>query len=163
MLAEPLRSRLGHQLSALEMVLRGAGPEDLRWRPADGRWSAHENLAHLARHQEVLQERLERLLAEEGPRLARYRAEQDEAWPAWAALETEDVLRRLREGRGRLLARLDALTSAQLDRVGEHPVFGLLSVPDWLEFFLLHEAHHLYTALSRIGEARRARGPSAPR
>jgi hypothetical protein len=31
-------------------------------------------------------------------------------------------------------------------------------VAGWLEFFLLHEAHHLYTALVRVGEAvRRAR------
>jgi hypothetical protein len=160
-LAEPLRSRLAHQLDALEMVLRGALPADLRWRPADGRWSAHENLAHVARHQDVLRERLERILAEDRPRLARYRAEEDEAWPAWAALDTGEVHRRLAEGRHELLARLDALTPAQLDRVAEHPVFGVLAIPDWVEFFLLHEAHHLYTALGRVGEARRARAPSA--
>ena len=28
-----------------------------------------------------------------------------------------------------------------------HPRFGLLTVVDWTEFFLLHEAHHLYTML----------------
>jgi hypothetical protein len=30
-----------------------------------------------------------------------------------------------------------------------------MTIPQWLEFFLLHEAHHLYTAMLRIAEARR--------
>jgi len=35
------------------------------------------------------------------------------------------------------------------------PAFGEMSVAGWLDFFLLHEAHHLYTALVRVGEASR--------
>jgi hypothetical protein len=153
----PLRFRLEHQLDALALVLRNANPADLAWRPAPGRWSAHQNLAHIARHQDVLLQRLERILAEDAPRLARYVAEEDEAWPAWAALPGGEVLERLRDGRRQLLARLDGLTEAQLARVAEHPVFGPMAIPEWLEFFLLHEAHHLYTILGRLGEARRAR------
>lgn len=158
MLAEPLRSRLAHQLDALDMILRGASPEDLGWRPADGRWSALENLAHAARHQEVLRQRLERILKEDRPWIARYRAEDDEDWPAWTALPALEVLRRLARGRRALLAWLDALPADRLARTGEHPRFGVMAIPDWLEFFLVHEAHHLYTALGRLGEARRARG-----
>jgi hypothetical protein len=30
-----------------------------------------------------------------------------------------------------------------------------MALPEWLEFFLVHEAHHLYTALVRVGEASR--------
>jgi hypothetical protein len=33
-----------------------------------------------------------------------------------------------------------------------------MDVAGWLDFFLLHEAHHLYTALVRVGEARRRPG-----
>jgi DinB superfamily len=154
-LTAALRSRFEHQLDALALVLRDTAPIHLEWRPADGRWSARENLAHAARHQEVLRQRLERILAEDGPRLERYRAEEDPAWPEWAALDTAEVLVRLRQGRRQLLALLDGLTAAQLERAGEHRVFGRLTIPEWLEFFLLHEAHHLYTALGRVGEARR--------
>jgi hypothetical protein len=156
MLAESLRSRLQGQLDALDLVLRDATPAGLGFRPAEGRWSAHENLAHLARHQDVLRARLERILTEDRPLLARYRAEEDPEWPAWAALGTEEVLERLREGRRSLLARLQGLAPEQLARTAEHPAFGVMGVADWLEFFLLHEAHHLYTALGRLGEARRS-------
>jgi hypothetical protein len=27
-------------------------------------------------------------------------------------------------------------------------------VPRWIEFFLVHEAHHLYVVMTRLGEAR---------
>ncbi|MGH7237346.1 MAG: DinB family protein, partial [Candidatus Saccharimonadales bacterium] len=33
----------------------------------------------------------------------------------------------------------------KLERMGIHPKYGKLTVLDWTEFFLLHEAHHLYT------------------
>ena len=158
MLAESLRSRLAHQLDALALVLRDAEPADLEWRPPDGRWSARENLAHAARHQEVLRERLERILAEERPRLPRYRAEDDPAWPGWAALPLDEVLARLRGARAALVDRLAGLSEAELARSAEHTAFGLMAVAQWVEFFLLHEAHHLYTALGRVGEAHRQRG-----
>jgi hypothetical protein len=29
----------------------------------------------------------------------------------------------------------------------------------WVEFFLLHEAHHLYMVMIRLGEANRSLGP----
>jgi hypothetical protein len=155
-----LLSRLEHQLDALSLVLRDATPGHLDWQPPGGGWSARQNLAHLARHQDVLRQRLERILDEERPRLGRYRAEEDEAWPEWAALEAAEALARLSQGRRQLLARLDALTGPELERTGEHPVFGDMTVPQWLEFFLLHEAHHLYTALGRVAEARRRASPA---
>jgi hypothetical protein len=32
-----------------------------------------------------------------------------------------------------------------LDKTGHHPVFGEMNLIQWLNFFLLHEAHHLFT------------------
>ncbi|HVT60257.1 MAG TPA: DinB family protein [Thermoanaerobaculia bacterium] len=45
---------------------------------------------------------------------------------------------------------VDSLTPDQLDRIGVHPAMGPLPIRLWLEFFLLHEAHHLYTILQRL-------------
>ncbi|MGH2589049.1 MAG: DinB family protein, partial [Dehalococcoidia bacterium] len=109
-------------------------------------------------HHAVFLERFRRLLAEESPALGRYRAEDDPEWPAWAGLPTEEAVRRLRVLRAELVARVRALTPAQARRTGLHPTFGALDVAGWLEFVLLHEAHHLYTALLRVGEAARRRG-----
>jgi hypothetical protein len=152
---EALRARLETQLDALDLILAGATPALLDARPASGDWSARENLAHLARHATVFLERLERILTEESPRLGRYRAEDDPDWPRWSGLSLDETLQRLKDVRHRLIAWVKALTPAQIDRVGLHPSFGALTIPQWLDFFLLHEAHHLYTAMLCVAEARR--------
>lgn len=148
-LAEPLLARLRSQLEAVQVAVGDASEERLRRRPASGAWSAHENLAHLARHHEVMLERLERILREDRPALARYRAEEDSSWPEWAARAPGEVLDALRALRSRLLARVEALSAEEAARIGVHASFGPLPLSAWLEFFLLHEAHHLYVTLTR--------------
>ncbi len=144
-----LLARLRTQLDALPLVLGDASEERLRRRLASGAWSAHENLAHLARHHEVMIERLDRILREERPALPRYRAEEDPRWPAWSARSPSDVLSALRELRARLVARAEALSTDEAGRIGVHSSFGPMTLAAWLEFFLLHEGHHLYVALTR--------------
>lgn len=148
-------ARLETQLEALDLVLAGATPALLDAQPAPGEWSARENLAHLARHATVFLERLERIVAEDRPRLGRYRAEDDPAWPEWSRLPLDDTLARLRQTRRRLIAWVGSLTPEQAAREGIHPSFGAMTIPRWLDFFLLHEAHHLYTALLCVAQARR--------
>jgi hypothetical protein len=150
-----LLARLETQLGALDLILARATPAALDARPRPDEWSARENLAHLARHHAVFLERLRRLLTEDRPALGRYRAEEDPDWPAWAALPPGEVLERLRALRGELVGLVRSLSPAQSARTGLHPTFGEMDVAGWLDFFLLHEAHHLYTALVRVGEASR--------
>jgi hypothetical protein len=141
--------RLERQLEALPTILGSAGPEALRRKPAAGGWSALENLAHLGRHHEVLLERLTRIRAEDAPPLPAYRAESDPEWPRWRALSTDQVLDRLRALRAELVALVRALDASDLARTGRHSSLGPLTVAEWLEFFLVHEAHHLYVAMKR--------------
>jgi hypothetical protein len=67
------------------------------------------------------------------------------------------VFARLGERREALIAWARGLTEEELGRTGIHAKFGPMDVPRWLEFFLVHEAHHLYVALQRLAEARSAR------
>jgi hypothetical protein len=145
-----LGGRLASQLEVLPAIVDGVAPDALARRPSPSQWSTHEHLAHLARYQEVfLIARVRRILDEDGPDLGRYRAEEDEGWPAWQSLRTDEVLERLRRGRAAFAALAGSLTEAQWDRVGHHPLFGALTLRRWVEFFLIHEAHHLYLALVR--------------
>ena len=41
------------------------------------------------------------------------------------------------------------LGSRDLARTGRHSSLGPLTVAEWLELFLVHEAHHLYVAMKR--------------
>ena len=68
----------------------------------------------------------------------------------------DEILGQLRALRAELVALVRGLSPAETARTGLHPTFGEMDVTAWLEFFLLHEAHHLYIALVRVGEAGRA-------
>ncbi len=148
-LSESTSVRLATQLDPLAALFGAVGAEAMRRRPASGKWSAHENLAHLARYHEVFFARLRRMLVEDSPDLGRYRAEDDPEAAKWMAMPTEEVFRRLKSLRGDLIERLRRLSPEELERTGVHPVLGAMTIPMWTEFFLLHEAHHLYVALMR--------------
>ncbi len=150
--------RLETQLQALPIVLGGATPDEIARRPPSGKWSARENLAHLVRHHEVFLERLDRILREDAPRIEAYRAENDPEWPRWSGQPTASILRRLRALRARVVKRVRPLSAAQVARVGVHSNLGPMSLARWVEFFLVHEAHHLYVIMGRLGEAR---GPAS--
>jgi uncharacterized damage-inducible protein DinB len=143
--------RLKTQLDVLPSLLGGSGREAVEARSPDGKWSARENLAHLARYQSVFLERIERILEEEIPDLGRYRAEGDPAWPEWSALPLEQILERLKTLRARIVQVASGLTDEQAARRGLHPVLGPMPLARWIEFFLLHEAHHLYIVMNRLG------------
>jgi hypothetical protein len=158
MLPEATAIRLRTQLDVLPLILAGAtgagGAEAaVERRPAPGKWSVREQLAHLARHHEVTAERLRRILAEPEPALPRYRAEDDPEWPRWAALPLAAVTAELAARRAGLIAAVAAIPPADLERRGVHPVMGAMPIPLWLEFFLLHEAHHLFVAMQLLRTA----------
>lgn len=134
----------------LAEALRGIAPESLSRRPNPDKWSACENLAHLARYHEVFLDRIERIRTESAPVFGRYRAEEDPEWGNWSDRAASDVLAELAAQRARLIVKLRSLKEEDFWRTGTHPKFGEMSLALWLEFFLMHEGHHLLTVLQLV-------------
>ncbi len=106
----------------------------------------------MARYHEMFLERIERIRTEGRPLLARYIAEDDPKWPQWAALPASEVLTRLRALRAEMLELVEQLSDRELSRTAVHSRFGEMTLAQWLEFFLLHEAHHLLIVMQRARE-----------
>lgn len=134
----------------LQESLSDVPPDSLSVRRIEGKWSALENLAHLARYHEIFQERLVQILETQTPRFARYRAEEDPEWEKWRKLSTADVLTELPSLRRRLIEKLKALREEDFLRTGIHSKFGEMTLSLWLEFFLVHEGHHLYLIMQQV-------------
>lgn len=138
----------------LAVALKGVSVDTLSKNVVPGKWSAHENLAHLARYHQIFLQRIDRILAEQAPEFPRYRAEDDPEWPAWTSLPTPQLFVRISSMRAKLMARLRSMSEEDFQRTGIHPKFGEMSLSLWLEFFLVHEAHHLYVVLQMARKIR---------
>ena len=139
---------LESQAGAARTIVQGRDEQALRTQPAPGRWSAFQHLAHSGRMHEVYLTRLGRILSEDGPQIAAYRAEQDEDWTRWEAMTLADVQQAFDARRTELANLLRGLSSEQWERIGRHSKLGPLTLAEWITFFLVHEGHHLYTALT---------------
>lgn len=142
---EFLLTKLKTQYKEIDDLLVVLSSKQVLKRPNTDKWSILENMAHLARYQEVFLQRMLRILSQENPKLERYKAENDASFASWQNLSQAEVIKKLERSRLDLIDFFENLPTSEWDRIGTHPVLGALSIQDWLRFFLLHESHHLYT------------------
>jgi uncharacterized damage-inducible protein DinB len=140
---------LQRQRELLQRALCAFGAEKFETR-APNKWSAREHFAHLARHQETYLVRIQRILTEEKPALSTYTAEEDAEWSRWVGLPLSEIETRWTAQRSALIELLQRTSPDQLQRVGVHPTLGEMTLIEWLDFFLVHEGHHLLSILKLI-------------
>jgi len=149
-----MRTRLQYQHETIYTLIAGFTEEQLRQRSIPDKWSVFENIAHLAAYQPVFVNRIDRIKREQDPAFERYVAEEDPLFPACVDKRLEELFRILVTDRSTINRKLAGLDDAILRRTGLHPKFGLLTLEQWIEFFLLHEAHHLFTVFKGMQELR---------
>jgi hypothetical protein len=143
---ESLRERLRTQHQTIEIILSSLDKAHLVVRPQPGKWNILENLAHLGRYQLVFIDRITQILhSVEEPLFERYVAEEDPEFENWRSLPVEALISQIESDRKYIFALITNLTEAAQSRIGIHKKFGRLMVLQWTEFFLLHEAHHIFT------------------
>jgi len=140
-----LIDRLSTQHETIGIIISGIDEGCISKRPAENKWNIHDNIAHLARYQSIFIERLNRILSEDCPAFERYKAEDDPEFENWLAMDTTELIKQIKIDRTEIYNLMIDLSEKETDRTGTHPRFGKLDVLEWTEFFLLHEAHHLYT------------------
>ncbi|WP_205513470.1 DinB family protein [Longitalea arenae] len=138
-------SRLQHQHEAIPELLNGISEEKLKQRIHKDKWSAFEQLAHLVSYQPVFLQRLQKIQAMNEPVFDRYVADDDPAFIACCSRSIHELLSDLAGQRTDIINHLMTLTGAAVSKAGRHPKYGLLTVAEWTEFFLLHEAHHVFS------------------
>jgi hypothetical protein len=114
-------------------------------KPKPDKWSIRDNMAHLARYQKIFNERIDKILSSDTPVFEPYKAENDIQFEKWLQKTPESLLIEINSERVGLIQKLEDLTEADLQKRGIHSSFGIMNILDWTEFFLLHEAHHLFT------------------
>jgi hypothetical protein len=149
-LSDSILTRLQFQHETILELITGLPEERLKQRVNPEKWSAFENIAHLAAYQPVFYRRLEVMESENDPGFERYTAESDPLFPAYLEKPLTGLTGAIAHDRAAITAKLRAMNDATLQRAGIHPKFGRLTVEQWAEFFLLHEAHHLFTLFKLV-------------
>jgi uncharacterized damage-inducible protein DinB len=158
-LSSSIAARLQFQHLSIREITADISPEALRHPVNPGKWSAFENVAHLAAYQPVFIDRLERLGRDASPAFGRYVAEDDPLFHRYLANSPAELFALVDSDRALIRSTLDSGGETLLERTGSHPLYGLLTVRQWTEFFLLHEAHHLFTIFRLVQGLRRGTPP----
>jgi hypothetical protein len=151
-LSTSILCRLRHQHETIHELIGSLSEQQLRQRVNPEKWSAYENIAHLAVYHQVFLRRVQRIQEEEVPFFPRYVAEDDPDFPVWLQSSLSRLLGMVQESRQSLISLLESMDETSLQRIGRHARYGRLTVVQWVEFFLLHEAHHLYTIFMIVQE-----------
>ena len=155
MLSPSALTRLQYQHTTIRELIAGLTEQQLKQAIRPGKWSAFDNIAHLACYQPVFLLRLERIRTEDTPTFERYVADTDPLFPEYQQQPLGKLLSGLDTERALLMRKLRGMGEDELQRVATHPAYGILDVAKWTEFFLLHEAHHLYTIFMLAQELRK--------
>ena len=147
-------TRLQYQHKSLIDIIDGLSDEQIRRAIHPGKWSIFENIVHLATYQHIFIHRTKQILADTNPSFERYSADGDPAFHDNCTKSTREIMSDLVTTRKEMAAEIINFPETDLAKTGTHPVFGNMTLLQWLNFFLLHEAHHLFTIFRLAAELR---------
>jgi uncharacterized damage-inducible protein DinB len=146
-LSNSILARLQYQHDTISELTEAFSEEQLKNRINPDKWSIFENMVHLCAYQPTFIKRIDLMLETDNPTFDRYVAENDSHFYECLRLSPKESISKISNERSIIIAKLQSLNKNQLARTGRHPKYGLFNISKWSEFFLLHEAHHLWTIM----------------
>jgi uncharacterized damage-inducible protein DinB len=150
-----ISTRLQYQHKSLLDLIDGLTDEQIRRQIIPGKWSIFENIVHLSTYQHVFISRVKQILEQDNPSFPRYSADSDPLFHDNCSKSSREIMHDLITTRKEMAAEIISFKESDLDKTGEHPVFGKMTLLQWLNFFLLHEAHHLFTIFKLAAELKK--------
>jgi hypothetical protein len=115
-----------------------------KWRPAPGKWSAHEHACHLAVVHGLFLSRLDQMLREPAPVIRPYDPGADDPPDRLTAMDLERALDQYVADREMLVARLRTLSPADWERQAAHASYNRYSTLIMFRHLALHDFLHAY-------------------
>ncbi len=150
-----ISTRLQYQHKSLIDMIDGLSEEQVRRQVVPGKWSIFENIVHLQTYQHVFTGRINRILTGNNPAFERYTAEGDPDFLDNCHKSFREIMQDFISMRKEMTAGILHFPESDYGKTGIHPVYGQLNLLQWLNFFLLHEAHHLFTIFKLSAELRK--------
>lgn len=148
-------TRLHYQHKTIIDIIDGLNDEQLRRPATPGKWSVFETIVHLQTYQHVFIARVKEILSGSDPEFGRYSAEGDPLFLDNCCKTTREIMQDLITTRKEMTTEMLAFPSSDFEKRGQHPAFGTMNLLQWINFFLLHEAHHLFAIFRQTAELKR--------
>ncbi len=134
------RDKLLTQLEALSETEAMSAPSDAE---GEAQWSPKQQACHLAEMETAYRAWVKKALVEDNPDVTTVRGEQVDI-PLEHAHEykVEDLAGQLRAQREKTLSMIEALEPGDYDRTASQPMFGTLTVLQWLRSYYRHDRMH---------------------
>lgn len=126
----------------LKAALAKVPPEALQWRPAPGKWSAHEVIVHCADSETNSHGRIRYLLAEEKPVIQGYDQDRWAKVLDYHQLPMAPALATVEAVRANTVPLLRRTSEAAWARMGTHTESGAYGAEDWLRSYADHLEIH---------------------
>ncbi len=129
--------------STIARLIEGLPEPRLKTRPAPGKWSPAEIIAHLAECEVASAWRYRQMLEHDAPALLGFNQELWAQWSdygSWPPAEALAMFRLLRQSNLKLLA---SLTPEQWERHGNHAERGRITVRELCRHIAAHDINHI--------------------
>lgn len=126
----------------LRAALAKVPTEARQWRPAEGKWSAHEVVVHCGDSETIAAGRIRYLVSEKNPVIAGYDQAQWARTLDYHALPLEPALAAVEAVRANTAALLRRLPESAWSSAGTHTEAGPYSAEDWLRVYSEHVEKH---------------------
>jgi uncharacterized damage-inducible protein DinB len=158
---EELLEKLESHRRELVSQVQEMTEEEVSRRPAEGEWSAKEQLVHLAAFERLWREWAMKVRDEPGCEVGPP-PPNPAAYPEAETRSLADLLQELASARTDTLAAFEGLTDDELKRRGKHLLFGEMSVLQMLRSLYRHDRMHMDQMAGRESSFRPG-GPGGPR
>ncbi|MBK6937561.1 MAG: DinB family protein [Chitinophagaceae bacterium] len=149
-ISSSVSTRLHYQHKTITDIIDGLSDELIRRSLVNGKWSIFETIVHLQTYQHIFIERVKQILTGESPVFSPYTSEADPVFHENCTKSMREIMQDLLTTRKKMTAEMHTFPDADLTKKGTHPSLGTLTLAEWLHFFVLHEAHHLF-AMFKLG------------
>ena len=140
-----ITDRLKIQHLVIHDLIKDLDDELINKYPAKDKWSIKDNIAHIAYYHLRFLSRMELIIKGKKKFFQRYHPDKDLDFIEWRKMSKEELLIKLEANRNKVIDYIQELKEEDLEKTGTHQKFGEMNIVQFIEFFLLHEAHHIYT------------------
>jgi hypothetical protein len=134
--------RYTHGPTLLKRALMRVPAEAVQWKPAPGKWSAHEIIVHCSDSETNAYVRLRFLLAEQDPVILGYDQDRWAVRFDYHSHPLEQALATVEAVRANTVPLLTRLDERDWQKAGRHTESGRYTTEDWLRIYAEHLEKH---------------------